>query len=190
MLDGVRDIIGLAGVKAILNLISPPLPTGFTQANKEKISFGEISTIQGFLEGMYGRQAGQGIAQRAGRASSSLIFRKFGQCMGLNALDYRLLPIPVRIKVGLEVLATTVSTLCCEPFLATEDGEAWIWCVHACPVCWQRQSEKPACYFVVGLLQEFVSTLSGGKIYNVLETECLAAGADACTFRIEKQAME
>ena len=190
MLDGVRDIIGQPGVKAISNLITPPFSAGFTQANREKISFGEISTIQNFLETMYGRQGGRGIAQRAGRASSSMIIRKFGQRMGLNALDYRLLPTQTRIKVGLEALASTVSDLCCEPFQATEDEEAWIWQVHTCPVCWQRQSEKPACYFVVGLLQEFVSTISGGKIHNVVETECLSAGAGSCTFRIDKQAME
>jgi len=190
MLDGVRDIIGLPGVKAITNSITPPFSTGSTQANREKISFGEISTIQNFLETIYGQQGGRGIAQRAGRASSSMIIRKFGQRMGLNVLDYRLLPTPTRIKVGLAALANTVSELCCEPFQATEDGEAWIWQVHTCPVCWQRQSEKPACYFVVGLLQEFVATVSGGKMHNVVETECLAAGAQACTFRIDKQAME
>ena len=190
MLDGVRDIIGQPGVKAISDLSTPPLSPGYTQANKEKISFGEISTIQSFLETMYGRQGGQGIAQRAGRASSSMIFRKFGQSMGLNNLDFRLLPTQTRIKVGLAALATTVSDLCCEPFLASEDEEAWIWRVHVCPVCWQRHNEGPACYFVIGLLQEFVSTISGGKLHNVVETECLAAGAASCTFRVDKQAME
>jgi predicted hydrocarbon binding protein len=190
MLEGVRDIIGQPGTRAITNSITPAPSQGFVQANQEKISFGEISAIQSFLEAMYGRQGGQGIAQRAGRASSSMIIRKFGQRMGLNILDFRLLPTQTRIKIGLEALAITVSDLCCEPFLATEDGEAWIWRVHACPVCWQRQSEKPACYFVVGLLQEFVATISGGKNHSVVETECLAAGAEACTFRIDKQAME
>jgi predicted hydrocarbon binding protein len=190
MLDGVRDIIGLPGVKAITNLTTPPFSAEPAQPNRERIAFGEISTIQHFLETVYGQQGGRGIAQRAGRASSSMIIRKFGPRMGLNALDYRLLPTPTRIRVGLAALAGTVSELCCEPFQATEDGEAWIWQVHTCPVCWQRQSEKPACYFVVGLLQEFVATISGGKIHNVVETECLAAGADACTFRIDKQALE
>jgi predicted hydrocarbon binding protein len=190
MLDGVRDIIGQPGIKAISHFVTSPPPSGFAQANREKISFGEISTIQGFLEAMYGRQGGQGIAQRAGRASSSMIIRKFGPRMGLNNLDFRLLPTQTRIKAALEALAVTVSDLCCEPFQVTEDEEAWIWRVNTCPVCWQRQSEKPACYFLVGLLQEFVSTISGGKIHNVVETECLAAGADSCTFRIDKQAME
>jgi len=88
------------------------------------------------------------------------------------------------------MLAKTVSDLCCEPFLATEDGDAWIWQAHTCPVCRQQQSEKPVCYFIVGLLQEFVTTISGGRIYNIVESECLAMGSVACTFRIDKQAME
>ncbi len=190
MLDGVHDIVGQTGVNAISSLVIFPLSAGFTQANREKIAFSEVSAIQGVLEAMYGRRGGQGIALRAGRASSSLIFRKFGQRMGLNNLDYRLLPTPTRIKAGLEALAKMFSELCCEPFLATEDGEAWIWQVLTRPVCWQRQSEGSVCYFIVGLLQEFVSTISGGKIYNIVETECLADGAESCTFRIYKQALE
>ena len=186
MLDGIRDIVGQGGINTISKMVEAyPL-----LANRKKISFGEISTLQGVLEALYGRQGGRGIALRAGRASSSMIFRKFGQRMGLNNLDYRLLPTPTRIKTGLATLANTVSTLCCVPFLTAEDGEAWIWQAHTCPVCWQRQSEKPACYFIVGLLQEFVTTISGGKVYNIVESECLATGAEACTFRIEKQAME
>ncbi len=110
--------------------------------------------------------------------------------MGLNNLDYRLLPTPTRIRAGLEALANVVSELCSEPFQAIEDGEAWIWQALTCPVCGQQRSEGSVCYFIVGLLQEFVSTISGGKIYNVVETECLAAGAESCTFRIYKQALE
>jgi len=190
MLDGVHDIIGQAGINAISNLPKTPHSPGLIPANLEKISFSELSTIQGVLEAMYGRQGGQGIALRAGRASSSMIYRKFGQRMGLSNLDFRLLPTQTRIKAGLEALAKTVSDLCCEPFLMAEDGEAWIWRVHTCPVCWQRQCEGPVCYFIVGLLQEFVSTISGGKIYNIAESECLANGAESCTFRIDKQALE
>jgi predicted hydrocarbon binding protein len=119
-----------------------------------------------------------------------MIFRKFSQQMGLNNLDYRLLPTPSRIKLGLEALAKTVTDLCCEPFVATEDGEAWIWAACTCPVCRQRQSDRPVCYFIVGLLQEFVSSISGGKIYNIVETECLATGAESCAFRIYKQTLE
>jgi predicted hydrocarbon binding protein len=190
MLEGVRDIIGQAGVNAIYNLPANYPSAGSIPADQKNNSFNELSTIQSFLEAMYGRQGGQGIALRAGRASTGMIIRKFGPRMGLNNLDFRLLPTPTRIKVGLGALAKTISDMCYEPFLATEDGEAWIWQVHACPVCWQRQNEKPACYFVVGLLQEFVSTISGGKIFNIVETECVAAGAESCTFRIDKQAME
>ena len=185
MLEGVHDIVGQTGVDAITNFARQ------TRSSNDQMGkpLSELSDIQGVLEAMYGKQGGQGIALRAGRASSNMIFRKFGPRMGLNNLDYRLLPTPTRIKVGLEALARTVSELCCEPFLPAEDEEAWLWQAHTCPVCWQRHSEKPACYFIVGLLQEFVSTVSG-RIYSVVETECLAAGAELCTFRVFKQALE
>jgi len=80
MLDGVRDIIGQAGVNAISSLTTTPL-------NREKISLSELSVLEGVLEALYGKRGGQGIALRAGRASSSMIFRKFGQRMGLNNLN-------------------------------------------------------------------------------------------------------
>ena len=51
-------------------------------------------------------------------------------------------------------------------------------------------SEAPGCYFIVGILQEFLSTISGGKLFNVVETECRATGGAACIFRIDKQALE
>ena len=190
MLEGVRDIVGRVELNAISNFASNALSPAFTPVNREKDSLGEMSSLQSVLEALYGKQGGQGIALRAGRASSSMIIRKFGQRMGLNTLDYRMLPTQTRIKAGLESLAKTVSELCCEPFVATEDGAAWIWRAHTCPICRQRQSENPACYFIVGLLQEFVSNISGGKIYNIVESECLASGAEACTFRIDKLAME
>ena len=190
MLEGVRDIVGQAGVNAISGFSTPRFLPASGPENLEKMAFSELSVLQGVLEALYGKKGGQGIALRAGRASTSMIFRKFGQPMGLNNLDYRLQPTPTRIKGGLETLAKKFSDLCGEPFLMAEDEEAWIWQVRTCPVCRHRQSEKPACYFIVGLLQEFVTTISGGKIYNVVESECLAAGAQACTFRVDKQAMD
>jgi hypothetical protein len=42
------------------------------------------------------------------------------------------------------------------------------------------------CHFNVGMLQEFLTWAGGGKIYHVLETECIAQGGSACTIRIEK----
>ena len=190
MLYGVHDIIGKTGVDAIYSSLKFPLSPGFNQVNREKIAFSELSAIQSVLEAKYGRRGGQGIALRAGRASSSLIFRKFGQRMGLSNLDYRLLPTPTRIKAGLEALAKIFTELCCEPFLAKEDEEAWIWQVLTNPVSRLQQSEGSCSYFIVGLLQEFVSTISGGKIYNIVEADCLAAGADPYTFRVYKQALE
>jgi len=192
MLEGVREVTGQAGAADLSTLVkrSPPKIAVILPAEQSTISFDDLSAIQLALESLYGRLGGQGVALRAGRAAGSQVFRSFGVQMGLQALDYRLLPGPKRVRVGLSALAAKVSELSCNSFQVTENPEAWLWQVSFCPVCWQRQSEAPACYFIVGLLQEFLSTISGGKIFNVVETECRAVGGDACIFRIDKQVLE
>jgi predicted hydrocarbon binding protein len=192
MFEGVWEVTGQAGA-ADLNILlkqSPPKIAVILPAEQSNISFDDLSAIQLALESLYGRLGGQGVALRAGRAAGSQVFRRYGVQMGLQALDYRLLPGPNRVRAGLSALAAKVSELSCNRFIMTENPDAWLWQGSFCPVCWQRQSELPACYFIVGLLQEFLSIISGGKIFNVVETECRAVGGDACIFSIDKQVLE
>jgi predicted hydrocarbon binding protein len=44
--------------------------------------------------------------------------------------------------------------------------------------------DDPACHLAVGLLQESLYWVSGGKIFNVQETHCIARGDPACTIAI------
>jgi hypothetical protein len=191
MLEGLWEVIGQAGVTDLnaMARLMPPEASFFTD-DQDKIVFNDLSVIQAALEVRYGWLGGQGIALQAGRSTGSQIFRRYGELMGLQALDFRLLPGPKRVRVGLKTLADKVSELCCSRFMLTEDEDAWLWESPLCPVCWQRQSEASACYFMVGVLQEFLTIISGGKLFNVIETECRAAGGTACIFRIDKQALE
>jgi hypothetical protein len=192
MLEGVWEVTGQASAADLSTLLkqSPAKMAVILPAEHSNISFDDLSPFQLALESLYGRLGGQGIALRAGRAASGQIFRRYGVQMGLQALDYRLLPGPNRVRVGLSALAAKVSELSSNRFIVTENSDAWLWQGLFCPFCWQRQSEAPACYFIVGLLQEFLSIISGGKIFNVVETECRAVGGEACIFRIDKQVLE
>jgi predicted hydrocarbon binding protein len=42
----------------------------------------------------------------------------------------------------------------------------------------------------VGILQEALYWVSGGKFFNVEETHCIAAGDNACLIEIDKQPIE
>ena len=64
------------------------------------------------------------------------------------------------------------------------------WQIERCPVCWKRHGDVPLCHLAVGLLQEALYWVSGGKFFNVEETNCIAKGDAVCTIVIEKQVLE
>jgi hypothetical protein len=192
VLEGVQEIIGKAGVNAIFNLahLSHLLPgTNYTRF-QHNFSFTDLSAIQQALEELYGPRGGRGVALRSGRVFFKYFLRAFGDQMAMTSLDYRLLPTHPRVKSGLLVMADTLSDLCSMEILVSEDPDSWYWQSDHCPWCWQRQVDECMCHFNVGMLQEYVTWSGGGKIYHVIETECIAAGSPACTIRIEKKPID
>ena len=193
MLEGVEEIIGRLGVRAVLNTEQL---SGFYRGGKEPVGtdnatqFSELSAIQSALEEVYGKRGGRGITLRAGRASFKYILRMYGASLGLTDLNYRLLPAPVRLKTGLESLARLFSDLEGGQVEIEQTETAWIWQSQKCPFCWQRKLNEPACMFTIGLLQEFLAWNSGGKVFHVEEVECRAKGKPACLFRIDAQPLE
>ena len=65
--------------------------------------------------------------------------------------------------------------------------EIVIYTIYQCPVCWGRTSAKPICYGAVGILQEGLRWVSGGKDFKVEEMECHATGQENCVFHIYKE---
>lgn len=192
VLEGVQEIIGKAGVNAIFNLahLSHLLPsTGYTKF-EHNFSFSDLSSIQLALEELYGPRGGRGVALRSGRVFFKYFLRAFGDQMAMTSLDYRLLPTHHRVKSGLLSMADTLTDLCSMQILVWEDPETWYWQSDHCPWCWERKMDECMCHFNVGMLQEYLTWSGGGKIYHVLETECIAAGSQACTIRIEKKPID
>ena len=48
------------------------------------------------------------------------------------------------------------------------------------------KAEEPVCHLAVGLIQEALYWVSGGKVFNVEETTCIAVGSPVCTIAIEQ----
>jgi predicted hydrocarbon binding protein len=63
---------------------------------------------------------------------------------------------------------------------------SYLWRLSRCPFCWERNEKAPICHFTVGLLQEALFWGSGGKIYHVEETACLACGDPECLIIIDR----
>ena len=172
----LEDVMGKNGVNAVLNLAKlrhlvnryPPnnLDLGF--------SFEEMSGINKSLEEMYGPRGGRGLATRAGRAGFKYALKDFGSLLGMADLAFRLLPLGMKLKVGLNAMADTFNKFTDQRVTLEEEADHFVYTIDRCPVCWGRHADEPTCHAATGLLQETVHWISGGKTFHIEEISCAA----------------
>jgi predicted hydrocarbon binding protein len=189
LLLALEDVMGRNGVNAVLNLAKLPYRVNSYPPNNLELgfSFRELSKVMQTLEDMYGPRGGRSLAIRAGRAGFKYGLRDFGSLLGLADLAFRLLPLGVKLKVGLSAMGDTFNNFTDQRVRIQEDPERFIYIIDRCPVCWERSSDVPCCYAATGLLQEMVSWISGGKSFRVKEVSCIGAGDETCTFTIDRR---
>ena len=192
ILLAMEEVMGRNGVNAVLNLaqlrhrVNNFPPNNFDR----QMSFSDVSALMGALDEMYGPRGGRGLALRAGRAGFKYGLKEFGPVLGIADLAFRLLPLHMKLKVGADVFAETFNKFSDQVVRLGEQEDRFTWDIVRCPVCWGRQSETPCCFLAVGILQEALYWVSGGKNFEVYETACVAAGADACMIVIEKKPLD
>ncbi|NPV77304.1 MAG: hypothetical protein HPY59_13155 [Anaerolineae bacterium] len=189
MIEGVQEIIGLPDLKKVES-VRATQELGVSAGAEEKMLFYQFASWMAALEQVFGRRSGQGIALRGGRVSFLYLSRLPDLWDAFSHLAKQLLPAQARIKGGLEILAETVTRECGVQVQVTEDPQNWYWQIAPCPWCSGRTEDTSACQFMIGLLQEFTSWMSGGRYYDVSEVECCAAEAEACLIQIGKQSMD
>ena len=177
ILDSAREMFGTQPLRGGTNI-------------REIKHVHDVSALLNGLEGTFGPPGAHGLAQRFGKTVFRNGLRQLGGQAGFRAMDYRMLPSPKRVEVGLAALADIVAGTVHEKITVTDDGEHWVWRVEACRDCQPRLGAEPYCYALVGLIQEFASWASGGRFYRVAETECRASGANACLFLIDKSPLD
>lgn len=192
ILQAMEEVIGHMGVNAVLNLANlnhrinnyPPnnLDKGF--------SFLELSKIQEALEGLYGPRGGRGLALRTGRACFKYGLREYGPLVGATDIAFRLLPSDPKLRVGADIFAEAFNKYSDQRVRVEEQADRYLWHIDRCPICWKRQTDGPVCHLAVGILQESLYWASGGKVYNVEETACIAKGDPACTIEIDKKPLD
>jgi predicted hydrocarbon binding protein len=164
------------------NLIQDP-----SQLNTDRaFSFETVSLLQSALEQAYGPRGGRGLALRIGRASFKYGLKEYGSMLGLTEMAFRLLSLPVKLHIGAKTFADLFNKHTDQRVRIEEKDNKIFWHIERCPLCWERKAEEPICHLAVGLLQESLYWLSGGKIFNVEETTCIAKGDAACTIVIDQ----
>ena len=185
LLLAMEEILGRTGVDAILTR------AGLSGYGGRDLPFpaDQISRIGEALEAAYGPRGGRGLALQTGRACFKYGLREFGPGLGLTELAFRLLPLPAKLKKGSEALAGLFNNFAGQRVrLAWNEGKT-TWRIERCPLCAGRHTDAPCCHLAVGLLQEALYWASGGKVYMVEETSCIARGDSACTIIIDQEPM-
>jgi predicted hydrocarbon binding protein len=200
LLLAMEEILGRSGVNAVLNLAGlQAYISNYPPYNQDlDFSFEDVSKLQKGLEKAYGPRTGRGLAQRVGRASFKYGLREFGPELGLTDLAFRLLPLPAKLKAGSEALAALFNKFTDQRVRLERDEKVIYWHIERCPLCWERkrtdnaegfQSSGPCCHLAVGLLQEALYWISGGKYFEVEEEKCIAIGDSTCTIVINQTPM-
>lgn len=186
ILESMEEVVGKNGLNHVLNLSGrgdlignyPPFDS------KLDVSFATIGGLMTQLENAYGPRGGRGLAIRTGRVAFKYGIREFGQQIGLMETTFRLLPLGAKIRMGGQALADLFNQATDQRVTIKEEDGKLLWVIERCPLCWERHSEDAVCHLAVGLLQESLYWVSGGKIFNVEETLCIAKGDPTCTIEI------
>lgn len=188
-LMAMEEVMGTNGIKAVLNLAKAPELIGNYPPNNlaREFDFADFGAIGAAIEEMYGPRGGRGLALRAGRASFAQGLSEFGSVIGASELAFKVIPLNTKVKVGLKAMAETFSKFSDQTTDVQEADEYFIYTIKNCPVCWGRKSDRNICYGAVGILQEGLRWVSGGKDFRVEEIECHAAGNEACMFHVFKE---
>lgn len=182
ILLGMEEVIGKAGVNAILDLAALD---SHTPADQE-LSFEAVKQLHLALEQAYGPRGGRGVALRTGRACFKYGLKEYGSMLGLTEMAFRLLPLSTKLHTGARSFADLFNKHTDQKVRVEETETHIFWQIERCPLCWERTEEEPICHLAVGLLQEALYWLSGGKVFSVEETACHARGDTHCTITILK----
>ncbi|MCE9645614.1 MAG: 4-vinyl reductase [Chloroflexi bacterium] len=185
---GMEEVIGTSGVDAVLRVASlEKFIHNYPPSNSErKFSFETVSLLQSALEQIYGPRGGRGLALRTGRACFKYGLKEYGSMLGLTEMAFRLLSLPTKLHSGTRSFADLFNKQTDQKVTVEEKDGMILWHIERCPLCWERKAAEPVCHLAVGLLQEALYWLSGGKVFNVEETACIARGDATCTIAIDQ----
>jgi len=162
-------------------------PSMISDDSLADLSFQDLHRV---FEQEFGLKTAGGIFLRAGRSAFGYFVKQFDAETGFEGLEFRLKPTPKRILTGLKALANIFNQECGSAIEVTVEGDSWSWADSNCSECNQERPQAYACHFTTGLLQEYLSWISGGRIFQLKETAGRANGAAVCLISIHHRPLD
>lgn len=149
--------------------------------NLKLIHENNFPALQKELIKRYGLKTAQGIWQRVGRVAFHQIRRHFNPFVQLTRGENRYQPLSFRLPAGLYALNEFLNeNLACQLSVITQE-KGWQIDVDHCPECSHDEADQQCCFFLRGLLQEYLLWIDARKEFRVEETQC---GGGHCRFII------
>jgi len=187
-LTALEEVLGRNGINAILHLADLDEFIGNYPADNldKQFDFVYISSLHEALELIYGARGGRGLELRAGRALFSGGLRNFGALSGAGDLAFKVLPLSTKLKVGVPAIAKVFTTITDQISNSSEKEDHYVYTLERCSMCWNRTSDKPVCHTAVGIIQEALKWLSGGREFKIEMKSCMACGDKMGELKIHK----
>jgi predicted hydrocarbon binding protein len=185
----LEEVMGKHGLEATLEIagLNGFVGTLPTDTLERTVDFAVLSALNLALDEMYGARGGRGMALRAGRAWLVKGMNGFGALSGVGDPAFRALSVEERVRISLRALASVFTHFSDQRSSFEETAQAFRFNVENSPTAWMRESDKPVCHPLVGLLQETVRWAANGRDYAVREVECGACGrSSSCIFLVNK----
>jgi len=184
----LEEVMGKNGLNAILNMANlSELIDHYPPDNLDRqFDFADFSALSAGLEEMYGPRGGRALALRAGRATFDSALKNFGALAGVGDIGFKVLPLSLKLRIGLPAMARIFSQLSDQRSTTEEHEDHFLYRIHACPVCWGRTTDKPACFLATGLLVASLKWVSGGMEFKVNQIRAHSCGDPTCDFVVSK----
>lgn len=191
-LEAIEDIMGSNGIKALLNMAHMEhLKDNYPPGNLSKeFDFADFAHLNEAMEMMYGPRGGRALSLRAGRKAFDQGLKNFGPMVGVADVTFRMLPLKLRMKIGLGAMAKAFSSTSDQISYVEEKEDHFLYVIERCPVCWGRHSETPMCHAALGIILEGLNWGTSGKKFKTAEVTCIGRGDPACNFTISKQPID
>lgn len=176
--QGSNSVLEAAGLNGYINNYPPD--------NMDmQFDFADLAAMNIGLEHLYGTRGGLGFAMSIGQVAFSNGLRQFGAMRGIAHPAFKSLPLDKQIDFGLRGLASIFTNFSDQETEIEADGSDYLVRVDTSPFAWGRQSERPVCHTLAGLIQESLKYTTSEHTCFVRETECRASGAEQCVFKIK-----
>ena len=193
VIEVLAEVMGQNGLNAVQHYaglndyIDNPPPYDL----RKGFDFADFTALNIALEDMYGARGVRGLGTHTGRVLYAYGLRGLGALAGIEALEFQVLPLSARLRIGLPTLANVFNQFSDQASRVFEvDDERIVFAVERCPMCWQRRTNHRACHITKGLLQEALTWISDGHEFEVEIETCMAQGRDMGQYTIYKEPLE